>query len=220
MNLDGPGVYIVNSSGGITSQALPQLSTTAPGFWNLIIERNQDVVSSVTDTAGLNWSQRGMAGSFFENKLEYWRAPATTLKSGNVITVRFPTGAGFMSAVAFCVNGVNLSSPFDSNVGLPVVSDVDPVNISTNAQSTFIFAGLRGAWDPPTAGPGWIPIHDNIVGSFLCVEYQIVFAPQTNLAVTQTNGAGFANGVIADALVGTDSVFHPLSQQIAPRIAI
>lgn len=202
----------------VTSQALPALTTSAPGKLILFVHRNVEPVTSVT-SSGLSWSLRTPAvGAEFENKLEEWTATANTALTSHVITVNFGASCPFMVAVVACITGCSLTSPFDTNGSVPFSATSDPGTISTTAPTTLIIAAFRGAWDPPTVGAGWTSIHSNVVGTFTCVEYRIVSSPQTNLSVTQTNGAGFANGVIVDALVPSTTQFG--SARIAGSVTV
>lgn len=98
-------------------------------------------ISSISDTVGLHWALRtatttSALTSFYEpnaaSDQEVWYATSSAPLSSDTITVNLNNTTDDESMVAFGVNGVNLSAPWDTNSSLPVESfDVGGIPGST-----------------------------------------------------------------------------------------
>src|SRR6185312_1133023 len=84
-------------------------------------------VSSVSDTAGLSWAKRSSVtldnvGSNFHMDMEIWLANSPAALSNDVITVTLAAVPDTLQVIAFGLNGVPSSSPWDANGSLPVTN--------------------------------------------------------------------------------------------------
>ena len=204
-NASGAGVGTLALDGnGFTSK--PFVASTSASV-NLTTSKANDViileivqngasVSAVSDTAGLIWHQRAMAGSGSSTIYEYYAIAANAL-TADAITVSFAGTASYADVNAFAVSGANTSSPFDSNGSVPVTAATSSGAVTTSNANDFIFAGYRfNSNSTPGAGSGWTAI--NASGGYYLSEYQIVSATQANLVATASSAD--QNGGIVDAI--------------------
>jgi FecR protein len=186
-----------------TNSAVPSVATsvslTTSNANDVIIVdivQNGATVSSVTDTAGLQWHLRAVAGAVPFATYEYY-AIAPNALSADAITVNFVGTTSYVDVNAFGVSGANTSSPFDSNASVPAPT-TSTGSITTSNADDFIFAGYRFGFNAtPTAGSGWTAI--NASGDYYLSEYQIVSTTQAGLVATASSAD--ENGGIVDAIV-------------------
>ena len=165
----------------------------------LNIAENGTSVNSVSDTDGLTWHQRAIAGTAPNLLYEYY-ALATGSLSADTITVSFTGGGANYDALnAFGISGANTSTPFDTNASIPTAADSGQISVNTTNADDFIFAAYRfGGTANPTAGSGWTAV--NASGGYYLSEYQAVTSAQTGL--TALTSAPFdENGGVVDAVV-------------------
>ena len=167
----------------------------------LDIVQNGANVNSVSDTTGLTWHQRAVAGAAGQTIYEYY-AIAPNALSSDVITVNFTGTASYADLNAFGVSGANTLSPFDTNVSLPSSPATSTGSVTTSNANDFIFAGYRFGLDAaPAAGAGWTA--SNASGGYYLSEYQIVSATQVGLVATASTAD--ENGGIVDAIAQASS---------------
>lgn len=159
----------------------------------VFIVANVSAINSVTDTAGLSWSQRATTTDGSGNWIFEWTAISAGALSSDVITVT-PSASTFTTIDAFGISGANTVTPFDSNVGLPATG-APTLTLSTSNANDFIVAGMITS-GTVTAGGSWTLISG---ADFQGVEYQIVAATQSGLSVTV--GTGSYTRAIGDAIV-------------------
>ena len=193
--LDGNG--FANNAAASTSTSVSLTTSSANDVIILDILQNGTTVSLVSDTAGLVWHPRAVAGAGGQTIYEYY-AIAPNALSPDVITVTFAGAASYVDLNAFGVSGANTSSPFDSNVSVPATPATSTGSITTSNANDFIFAGYRfGGTVMPTAGAGWTAI--NASGGYYMSEYQIASATQAGLVATASTVDEY--GGIVDAIV-------------------
>lgn len=194
MSLDGS---TSNVNGSTTALAATLTTTKTNDVICVMVLTNAGPIISVSSPTLGAFAKRTNAGPS-PNFIELWykASPAVFNEAITVIS----TSAGYMTIIAFGVNGAKTSAPFDVNASLPTTGTADPLTISTTAVNTMAIGGFGGTTNQPTAGGGYTQI-DNTVNSFMLVEYQLLSAAQTNLSVTVGTGAGTTNRSIADALV-------------------
>ncbi len=160
----------------------------------LEIVENGTTVSSVSDTDGLTWYQRAVAGTGSRHIYEYY-AIAPNALSADAITVNFSGTASYADLNAFGISGANTFSPFDTSV--PATAATSTGTITTSNANDFVFAAYRFSTDAtPSAGSSWTAI--NASGGYYLSEYQITSATQTGLVATASTAD--ENGGIVDAV--------------------
>ena len=164
----------------------------------LNIAENGTTVSTISDTAGLTWTLKAVAGSASGTPLYQYYAIAPNALSADTITVNFTGVQPYVDLNAFGISGANTSSPFDTNTSLPGTSASGTVSATTSSANDLIFATYRfGSTSSPNSGSGWNTI--NASGNYYLSEYQIVSATQAGLVATAS--AADENGGIVDAVV-------------------
>src|SRR4029077_20110557 len=136
----------------------------------LEVLQNGTTVSSVSDTAGLVWHQRAVAGTGSQTIYEYYAIAANAV-AADTITVNFTGTASYVDLNAFGISGANTSSPFDSNLSLPATPADSLGTVTTSNANDFIFAAYRSLDPTPSAGSGWTAI--NASGGYYLSEYQV-----------------------------------------------
>lgn len=191
--LDGTGQTLGTSG----ASATVALTTTHPTDVVTVISlANAGQVSSIT-AAGLTFTKRASAVNTGGEPIEEWSAVASATFSGN-ITVNYSNTTTYASVVAFGISGANTGTIYDNHTGLPATAS-GTVSISTANANDFLIGTYRYASTvSPTAGSGWTQIAG---GGYLLVEYRIVSATQSSLAVTDTTGAGDEGAGIGDAVI-------------------
>lgn len=211
-------VNLVNR--GVASGSSPALAIDGNGFTNLPFEpstaasvslttsnandviivdivENSTTVTSVTDTAGLVWHQRAVAGTSLHPIYEYY-AIAPSALTNDQIAVSFAGTASYADVNAFGISGANTASPFDPNVAVPSTPASSKGSVSTSDTNDLIFAGYRFTEDEtPSAGTGWTAI--NAGGGYYLSEYQVVSSAQSGLLALASSSD--QNGGIIDAVV-------------------
>lgn len=187
---------VIFSTSG-TNIALPGITTTMPNDVLLLLFASNisgGDISSISDTAGLTWTKRSEPSNpgF---PFGIWWAPSTGTLSSNVITVHCSASASAFFGTVLAVNGSDLTSPFDTNVGLPASGNSGTATFSTTAAVTFAYGFYRAGGDIPSTG-GWTvnPTASGAVTS----AYQVFATAQTGQTIPD---AGGSNNWMADALI-------------------
>jgi hypothetical protein len=172
------------------------LTTTAPARIVLFYADNgrNPINQTVSDVAGLTWTQRIIGGAG-PNFAEWW-ADASAPLTGDVITIGCAGLSSYSEAIAVAVSG---GSGFDPNGALPATIASGALTLSTSNPNTLMLAAFRGN-NPIASGGGTGPAAGwtlALDGDFMGVEYKIVSAPQTGITVPDPNGN---NGAIGDAI--------------------
>ncbi len=181
------------------------LTTAAAGLVCVAVGCNGGPVTGITG-GGLTWTRRGRNVASAVN-IELWSAPSPAALAGVGITIN-QTSSGFMTAVAFGINGSALA--FDPNGALPsVIGDgsgsptTARCSITTSNAEDFLIGAYRFNFTAnPSEGVGWSKISG---ANYMLVEYKIVSATQAGLDVTISTGfnggSDDQNGGIADAVM-------------------
>jgi hypothetical protein len=132
------------------------------------------------------------------NPIKTWFAVAASPIAASSITITVnQTSASGVIMFVWAVSGANTSSPLD---GSAVTGHPDPLSISTTNATDFIFATYReSSVGSPTVGSGFTLISAPAAG-FSLTEFVVVTSTQSGLSLTQTTGAGNANGGIGVAI--------------------
>jgi hypothetical protein len=142
----------------------------------LCIQNNATPVASITDTAGLTWTQIGTRVS----TISVFFAQAPSILSSDVITVNFTSGGAFDAVQAAAFSGANIATPLDSNGALPGSTSTSgvPLTLTTSNAFDLLFAcyALNGG---ETAGSGWTFVPNAGSTGFDAFEYQIVNTTQS-----------------------------------------
>lgn len=177
------------------------LSTSGPNRFLAACTFSTGVVTGISDTAGLTWTKRAVAGAGSLN-IAYYYAIASSTLSSDVITVAIPS-ADYGNVIVFSISGA-ATVPFDSNASVPATeTNSNPLVISTTSSNDLIFGFYvsTGGNTPATPGSGWTSAATatHYPGGSE-VQYQIVTAPQANLSIAKSGGNGTIYG-IGDAIV-------------------
>ena len=201
MALDG------TATGASVSTSATVTLTTSNAFDEIIFVSygNSNAMSSLADASGLTWTLRKKLSWNGNQTLEEWYAPTTVPLSSDVITATYGTAPGSQVA-AFGVSGVNLNSPFDTNVSLPASasqnfgSGLSPLStvISTSKPNDM----LLSFFVPNGAGTTKPSGFSNIVTfSNLSTAYKTTNALQSTTTISWTGfSGGGLTGMITDAL--------------------
>ncbi len=190
-----------HSTSGLTVSAT---LTTTHGPDVIIAEcvTNTTTISSVASVPSLTWTFRAidyLGGGATAPVAEYYAISPNPQPSIAVTCTASGGSSSNNNVVAFGISGAKTGAPFDTNSSLPIQANPDPLSISTVASNVFIIGLFReSVATSPTAGPGYTLISG---ANFTMAEYKILSSPASSLSVTQTTGAGGANGGIADAIV-------------------
>jgi autotransporter passenger strand-loop-strand repeat protein len=197
--IDGNGFSNVTSSQ--TSATVSLTTSQANDVLILEVLQNHSTVASVTDTAGLTWHLRAVAGTSPNTIYEYY-AIAPSAVSNDVVTVNFAGSVTYADLNAFGVSGANTSSPFDPNASIAATPATSAGSVTTSNANDLIFAAYRFATNSnPNVGSGWTAI--NASGSYYLSEYQVASADQNGLAATASTTD--ENGGIVDAIMAASS---------------
>jgi|SRR5579859_5942984 len=185
----------VGSTGG-TSTTVTLTTTQTNDIVVLCIQENAAVVNSVSDTAGLTWTQIGTkTGTTY---VYYAKAPS--ILSSDVITVTYNTTSAFDAVQAAAFSGANTTTPLDANGALPgTTTTATPLTMTTTSAKDLLFAcyALNGG---VTAGAGWTAVPSTGSTGFDFFEYQIVNSTQSGTAANTSNNTQIKAG-IGSALV-------------------
>lgn len=182
--LDGSAHGNVGSG---TSVSVNLTTSNANDVIFVVITSNNGTVSSVSDTAGLTWTQRATTNLSGTQFLFIYRAVSAGALSADSITVTM-AGTTFITVDAFGVSGADTVTIFDSNASLPATSSTLNVTVSTsNANDFLICASTLGqATTGGTTPAGFTSISD---ANFQYVGYQVVAATQSSLVESVGHGA-------------------------------
>jgi hypothetical protein len=191
--IDGSAVTAVGSGHTL---ALPGLTTTVAGDVIVVNTINNYGGAVSVTSPHLTFTPRVNPAYGADEIGEFYAISPGTLSS-EVITITCVNSAGYLSACAFAVKGVN-PGPFDLNSSLPATSGSAPVTISTTAANTMILGAFRQATvTSPGAASGFTLISG---ANYLCSEYKIESTAQSGLSVGDGSNSD-VNGAIADAIV-------------------
>lgn len=223
------GSVHVASSGTVTI-ALPGLSTGgSPDTIAVVVAWNDSaaLLTSITSTSGLTFVQKTAAVKTIitghKIRLELWTAPVTGAITNEIITLHHSSAPLQTKAVAFGVNGGDISDPFDANAnslktntGDRTVPGVTGFTTS-NANDLILFAAASdsdgGAGIPASAAPSTYTLMNfqgvasdassNNVN--LAVSYKLVSATQSAVAISDSGDpscwAAIAIGIKASGAV-------------------
>ena len=209
MAIDGNGLFSTFSSSASDSVTL----TTADGNDVIILNvaENGTSVSSVSDTDGLTWHEKAVAGTAGNLIYQYY-AVAPTALSADTITVTFAGTSYFTDLNAFGITGANTSSPFDTNASLPATANSGTASATTSNADDLVLAAYRfGSDTSPSAGSGWTAINSG--SDYFLSEYQIVAATQSGLAATASTTD--EDGGIVDAVVAATVTTGPTVSSVS-----
>ena len=105
--------------------ATATLTSTAANDVIVVIAYNEAnvapgaAVASVT-ASGLSFVQRSVSNGSSKGSLEVWWAPAALPLTAKAIAVSWVPNYDDACVIAWAINGCNIASPWDPNVGLPV----------------------------------------------------------------------------------------------------
>ena len=199
------------ASGGTSSNVT--LTTANPNDVIILnIAENSTTVSSISDTAGLTWQERAVAGGSGALLYQYY-AIAPNALSADTITVNFAGTVSYDALNAFGIAGANTSSPFDTNAAIPATANSGTASATTSEANDLIFAAYRFYSATPGSGSGWTPIQTGSGG--VISEYQIVSATQSGLVAT-ANMTGENGGIVDAVVVATQTTGPTVSSVSAP----
>jgi hypothetical protein len=158
---------------------------------------------SVSDVAGLIWTNRAKYHPGLVDDLESWFAYAPVPLVADVITVTCSQDiVNAMSVVA--IAGLAVGAPYDSNASLPAFntgtqtsSTISVFPSTSHAHDLLLCIYGTGITNPPACATGFTDMGSV---SNIGVSYKIVTTVQTNVNIT--TGTGFVNGLIGDAMRG------------------
>lgn len=190
ITLDGS---VANTGSGTTST--PSLTTTKTNdYIVLCIQVNGSGVSTITDTAGLTWTQVSLVSSGGNSYV--YRAFSSGILTSNVITITFTGSSAFFSTVTFALNGTLGASALDVNGTLPGTTTTStPLTLTTSNANDLLFASyaLNTGTGTADTGNGWTLVPGS-GGNFMAVEYKLVTATQSAFS------AGLATGTIKNGI--------------------
>jgi hypothetical protein len=188
----------------------------------VFVTENANTQPTITDGQSLTWTLRkaSTAGTNGFFSWTFW-AKATAALTADTITAT-AAGVTHMNMSVFAISGANTTTPFDTNVGLPVQSASGSnqtswtQNVSTTAANTIIFScfslNSAGGVTGVTAGAGFTKYSDNASTAWgTVIEYDIVASAQTNLASALSWTAGAQPDEISDAVVQASAVASTLN---------
>ena len=204
--IDGNGFYTTSSWS--TSDTVTLSTTYVNDVIILDVSENGTTAASVSDTAGLTWQLKAVAGNSSNDNLIYqYYAISPNALSADVITVNYAGGATSAELNAFGIAGANTSSPFDTNASIPATANSGTASATTSNSKDLIFAVYRFSSDAsPSAGSSWTAI--NASGDYYLSEYKVVSATQAGLVATASTTD--QNGGIVDAVVAATVATGPV----------
>lgn len=194
LSLDGSAHAAPNATNIVT---MSLTTTKTNDIIYVMSSGNGSDVSIVGSTLGA-FTRRGGGGSING----YW-VLASSILTGEVITITYSGGATFVTGSAVAVNGAKTSAPFDVNGSIPTLTafgvPADPFSITTSAANTILIGGFgMNGTSNPTAGAGWTAFQLN--GDFLLTETKIVSAAGSN-SITIGTGVSDSKQGFGDAIV-------------------
>lgn len=167
------------------------------------VNNGTNVVSTVTDSAGLTYTRRTRIDTDFDQ--DTWYAVAPNALSSDTITVTNTAASPRWAICAFGISGASTSSPFDPNSSIPqeqqTTAPTQPsITYSTTDANDFIIGFVAsGNGVTYTVNSGFTAIA-NI--NLMLVEYQVVSGTVTNATLTASDSASTQSvGLTVDAVV-------------------
>lgn len=185
------GSASVTGSGPSTTHNITITTTNANDLIIIAIQSNASVVNSVSDVAGLTWTQLGVR----TGTMTVYSAFSTGALTSDVVTVTYSSDPAFDSIVIWGLNGVPTSNQFDSNGALPGTTTTStPLTLTTSNACDFLFAAYSDNSGTVTAGSGWTLVPTS-GGNFMGVEYKLVTTTQAALSATVGGSTIIKNGL-------------------------
>lgn len=197
---------------GVSNNGTSVVTLTTTGATDVIYVVAASGNSAVTGASiaggGLVWTKRVNKGSAAPAIFVFWAVTAAPLSSTAItVTVTISSGTATIYLNAFGVSGANTTTPFDTNVGLPVYagptsSTTPSASVTTSNGDDMIlgaFFDSNGA-ETYTPGTGFSTIQ--IVTNDNYTEQQVVSSLQTALTV----GLGNAYSPSATWVVVGDAI--------------
>lgn len=195
LDANANAVVTANASSGSTL-ALPAMTTNSTNVVLIVMAlTNTNIISTITDTAGLTWARRAHTDTGAGEYVDEWWAVSASALSANVITLNFAGAVAFVTASGYAVTNGKTSAPFDINVSLPATSITATVAVSTTATNTMGIGAYRATATASPTGTGWTSI---LGANFFLSEYKLFASAQTATTVPMDQAT---NGGIGDALV-------------------
>jgi len=176
-----------------------------------------NTVTSITDTAGLTFSERGsVAISTKHAQVDEWYAVSPGQLSSDVVTAHVAGPSDELIQV-FGINGVNTASPYDPNSGLPATNSISSTGVdvfeSTSDAADFLIGGLAADLNSGQTISGTPAGFTNIINTgpqcdsgANCIAgesaYEVVSATQANLLLAWTVSVSHSMAAIGDASDG------------------
>ena len=176
-SLDGTSAAVVGSG---TTVVMTLTTAQTNDVVNICIGlAGGNAISSITDTAGLTWTQRySNAGNF----AEYYAVSAGALAS-DTITLTPNYGATAVTAQAFGVHGAKAGTPYDTNAGVPSFAAAASTTYSTTNPNDFVVGCYSSSGSATPAPPsGFTQI--GTPANYMSVSYQTTTSEQSGTTVT------------------------------------
>ena len=204
-NVDGAGSSISLALSTSNSNDIIYIVVSSNAFDTDVGE----VVSSITDDAGLSWQYRdnqstGFTPPYFNQNIDIWYAIAPSPLSGDNIYITFTQSIYSVAVVAFGVAGANTSTPFDSNyVGAPDIAfgsatgtGVSQTNSLTTSSGTFLAVTVLGgiadtytSWTQPTGFNEDVSDTGQQPNNFILEASEQVFSAYNSTTLTWTDNS-------------------------------
>ena len=172
-----------------------------------LLNAGSQTVTSVTDDAGLTYTQRQIATLGTTVRVETWYAIATSAMTSDTVTAKL-SSAVTSTIIAVGISGANTASPFDPNVSSAPSLTGTGTSASTTITTTFshdYLFGVLGMNAAPalTAGSGFSIITSVAQGTSVqgSIEDQKVTDTQSGTTVSFSWSGSQSWAIIADALI-------------------
>lgn len=215
-------IVLDNSVAGASTSALnctATLTTTLTNDEWVVYYYVTDVQStphaSTVTSPNLTWTKRTASSQSTTGAVvdvEEWYAPATTALTSEVVTVTGTSPSANSPScrtIVLAYNGVNTTTPFDVNVSLPAISQVNTsatsattsistTNANSVAVSFFRNFGSAGTITPPA---GYTLAVSGFSSTATGIEYKVYNTAQSSTSVGYSWTTASANGILlTDAL--------------------
>jgi len=226
--LDGSGIGSSIGGNCVWSQKLSTLNEPDVIVAMLAINDTTTTVTSVTDTASLQWTLRASLKEPTNVQIIYYYAIASAPLVADSVTFVLSSTAVATVCVDFGISGADTSVPFDPNVGMPNknngLSTAANLTYNTSNPNDFLII-LEGFCAQGAAGSGspigFIPVNGGNARPSNCVAegfqsvtyYEIVSTTQSSSSIPWTFDTAISPfAVIGDAI---QSAPGPLSASVS-----
>jgi hypothetical protein len=176
---------------------------------------NAGVTSMSISGGGLTWNTRTTFSGTYDvgsrSGAEFWAYSSGTLSS-QTISVTYAGGSA-CNPNWIAINGANTASPFDTNSGIPSISNANSpatCTISTsNARDILIGVAMQGGAATQYGVPSSWTLLDDIIDASHWDGYHIVSATQSSASETWTGSSGTNISGFCDAVQGEPSFTLP-----------